>query len=370
MAKKIVALYDDWNQAQAAVDDLTSSGFKQSQVKLIGKEDVGEYSKYVESEPEGAGGREEEGFFSSLWHSLFGSSVSERDATYYGEGARRGGTVVTVDVSEEMVEEATGILNRHDPVDVDQRATQWREAGWSGYTSRQGVGSAVQEGERRDEGFQSTKPEGDEIHIPVAEEKLHVGKREAETGGVRVHTFVENQPVEKEIPLREEHVRVERHPVDRKVDERELEKAFEEEDFELKETREVPVLAKEAHIVEEVALKKDIGQTSETVRDTVRHTGVEVDQQGGEGEQPFDADRDYFEKDYNSNYARLGGTYQDYAPAYQYGHRQASDARYQGRRWEDVEPEIKSNWESEHRGTWDKFKAAVRHGWNRMTGSR
>ncbi len=85
----------------------------------------------------------------------------------------------------------------------------------------------------------------------------------------------------------------------------------------------------------------------------MRRTKVDVDEKGTGAARSFETDRDYFAKDYNSRYASLGGTYEDYAPAYQYGHRFASDKSYQGRRWEEVEPEIRDRWESEHRGTWD-----------------
>lgn len=369
MAKKIVALYDNLAEAQSAAADLRSAGFSQSQVKLIGSDDVGEYSNYVDSKGERLGGREKEGFFSNLWNSLFGSGVSEEYAYHYGEGARRGGTIVTVDTSEDLVDEATRIMNRHNPVDMEERASQWREEGWTGYSQTRGTRDIASESTRRHEDFRSSRLEGHETRIPVAEEEINIGKRQVDTGGVRVHTYVEKEPVEKEVSLKKERVHVERHPVDRKVDESELERAFRDEDFELKETEEEPVISKQARVVEEVSLRKDVEGTSETVRDTVRRTKVDVDQEGREAGRSFDTDRDYFEKDYNSRYAQLGGTYEDYLPAYRYGHGFASDMRYKGRRWEEMEPEIRSRWESEHRGTWEKFKDAVRHGWNRVTGS-
>jgi hypothetical protein len=46
----------------------------------------------------------------------------------------------------------------------------------------------------------------------------------------------------------------------------------------------------------------------------------------------------------------------------------ASNELYRGRKWDDVEPELRRNWETSNPGSaWDRFKAAVRHGWDRIT---
>jgi hypothetical protein len=63
--------------------------------------------------------------------------------------------------------------------------------------------------------------------------------------------------------------------------------------------------------------------------------------------------------------------YEDYRPAYHYGVNVARDDRYRDRPWEDVEPEVRREWEASPSGTgntWERFKAAVRHGWDRVTG--
>ena len=80
---------------------------------------------------------------------------------------------------------------------------------------------------------------------------------------------------------------------------------------------------------------------------------------------------DYYRNDWNQNYASLGGSYDDYAPAYRYGNAMRRDPRYQGRDWDDVESDLRSDWDTRYGGsgmsTWERMKAAVRSGWNRMT---
>ena len=52
----------------------------------------------------------------------------------------------------------------------------------------------------------------DEV-IPIAEEELHVGKREVGHGRVRIQSRVVERPVQEQVTLREERVDVERRPV-------------------------------------------------------------------------------------------------------------------------------------------------------------
>ncbi|HZH91760.1 MAG TPA: YsnF/AvaK domain-containing protein [Pyrinomonadaceae bacterium] len=113
-----------------------------------------------------------------------------------------------------------------------------------------------------------------ETTIPVVEEELEVGKREVERGGVRVESRVEEKPVTAEVQLREERVHVERRPVDRPVTD--ADNAFREGTLEITERAEVPVVAKTAHVVEEVVVNKQVEEHTETVRDTVRRTDVDV----------------------------------------------------------------------------------------------
>ncbi|CAB3756054.1 hypothetical protein [Paraburkholderia humisilvae] len=82
-----------------------------------------------------------------------------------------------------------------------------------------------------------------------------------------------------------------------------------------------------------------------------------------------------YEEDFRTHYdeqygAREGARYDEYVPAYRYGAKMGGDARYQDRPWdEDVELDARQDWErTAPEGSWDRFKAAVRHGWERVTG--
>ena len=81
-----------------------------------------------------------------------------------------------------------------------------------------------------------------------------------------------------------------------------------------------------------------------------------------------DDDEQYYRNHWSSQYASGGGRFDDYDPAYRYGHSMASSDSYRGQSWEQVELELRSTWEHTYpQSAWDDFKAAVKHGWERVT---
>jgi uncharacterized protein (TIGR02271 family) len=126
----------------------------------------------------------------------------------------------------------------------------------------------------------------DDATIPVIKEDIEISKREVETGGIRLRSRIVEREVSEDIRLREENVKVERNPVDRPASESDLR----EEKIELREHAEVPVVNKEARVVEEVSLNKEVTARDETIRDTVRDTEVDIDR-----------DNEYNRKDRNDN---------------------------------------------------------------------
>ena len=115
-----------------------------------------------------------------------------------------------------------------------------------------------------------------EASIPIIEENMNVGKKEMQTGGKRLHSRIVERPVEETIRLREEHVRVERNPADRIASEEDITN-FKEGTVEITEKKEVPVVNKEARVVEDVNIYKDVDEKQEVVKETLRNTQVETD---------------------------------------------------------------------------------------------
>jgi uncharacterized protein (TIGR02271 family) len=337
MAKTVVGLFEDSSQAQAVVRDLGSAGFDRDHIHTD------------TSAGASAGG---------LMSTLTSSGVPASDARLYEAGVRQGYTLVRVRTDDEDADEAIAIFNRHNPIDLDTRASQWMAgsadvgASTATATSRSAAGMAggMAAGSRNVEGQQA---------IPVVEEEISVGKREVQRGGVRVHTRVEERPVEEQVNLREEHVRVERRPVDRPVTANDLQ-TFQEGTIEMTERAEEAVVQKQARVVEEVVVGKEASQRTETVRDTVRRTDVDIQEIPTTGTRS-DVDWNTYDADFRSNFQSSfqGGnlTYEQAQPAYRYGYSLG------GSEWNEAD--ARSQWEARNPGTWDRFKNAARYAYDR-----
>jgi uncharacterized protein (TIGR02271 family) len=304
---------------------------------------------------------------------LVDAGLPEDRAHTYAEGVRRGGTLVTVTTPDEMTAQAVDILNRHNPVDVERRSEEWRQAGWTGASMAGTSSQPMTEtpGMRSDMASTSTREtrmQGEEeVTMPVVEEELRIGKREVQTGGVRAETTISEQPVEETVNVREEHVEVERRPVDRPVSDEDM-SAFKEGVVEFDETSEEVVVDKHARVVEEVTIRKEVEEHPETVRDTVMRQDVEVERMDP---RDFEEYEPFFRNHYESAYSTSGYTYDDYMPAYQYGYTLGNTERYRGRNWNEIETDARRDWEARNPdNAWENFKDAIRHGWERVTGQR
>lgn len=387
MQHTLVAVFDNRSDAQNAMDELLASGFTRDNVYVSSADLSGTTTTAGAT----LGATHEEGVGASIKHffeNLFGSDHDEH-ATRYSTAVAGGQHVLTLTTSSEPeVERAADVIERFGPIDIDERhdlAGNAASLGTSAYqpqTSPSLAAGSMQSGTQGGNlsgSLSDSTSRSDSLQretavdrttgkaaIPVVQEEVRVGKRQVERGGVRVFSRLVETPVNETVSLREEHVSVERRPVDKPLDPADV-AALKDQTIELRETAEEAIVQKSARVVEEVVVGKEVSQRQQNIKDTVRHTEVEV--QPLQGSAPDDDT--YYRNDWQTNYASLGGTYDDYAPAYRYGNEMRRDARYQGRNWDDVESDLRSDWDTRYGGsgssTWERMKAAVRSGWNRMT---
>jgi uncharacterized protein (TIGR02271 family) len=105
------------------------------------------------------------------------------------------------------------------------------------------------------------------------EEQLRVGKESVETGRLRLHKWVETEPVETDVELRRETATVEREPIDKPAPGAELT----EEEVEVPLRGEKPMVKKETVAKERVKAEKGVDTRRERVSDTVRKERVEAE---------------------------------------------------------------------------------------------
>jgi stress response protein YsnF len=272
MAQTVVGFFDNAADAQRAVEQLVSNGFDRSRI------DVSSGTGSGTSTTSGHHDHDRENGITRFFKNLFGDN--DEDADRYSRVGMRSNSIVTVHAdSSDEAERAADLLDDYGAINVNERASQYETTGTSTDYDR-----STDTDYDRNRAYSDTDTRRSDISdtsdrdqtINRIEENLEVGKRTVERGGVRVRSRIVEKPVEENIRLREERVNVERNPVDREATRADLEN-FEERDIELTERAEVPVVNKEARVVEEIRVTKDVDEREETVRDTVRRTEVDVD---------------------------------------------------------------------------------------------
>jgi uncharacterized protein (TIGR02271 family) len=274
-------MFDTRADAEAAKERLNASNVDADHIHVHDKSSAG----YKE---QGYSTHEDHGF----WASVKNAFLPDEDRHTYEEGVRRGGAVLTADVDEDDVAQAVQVLEEAGSVDVDDRASQWRQSGWDYPTGASAATGASTFGGfgNRDTTDRDMVADGDlsdratsaqEEVIPIVEEQLVVGKRDVDRGGVRVRSYITETPVHEQVRLRNERVNVERRTVGQPLTAADGD-AFRERTIDMTATGEEAVVGKTARVVEEVVVSKTANDRVEQIDDTVRRTDVEVDRDEGE----------------------------------------------------------------------------------------
>ena len=371
----VVGVFDSVNEAENARESLLSRGFDESAVSVQSQSQSQSQSAAAQGRDSvSTASREDEGFMASVgrfFSDLFGGD--DEHAGNYSEAVRRGSSVVVVTVPDEsQVESARAALAAAGAVDIDKRAEDWRQSGYSGFDpASRPLGADEVQAERGRFQSQNLTAQADKSTVlPVIREDIEIGKREVDLGTVRVHTRTEVRPVQEQVQLREERAEIERRNVDRPASEADL-KAFEGGSIEVREMAERAVVSKTARVVEEVVVGTQATTRTETVTGEVRNTVVDIDNSAKNSAADMQAGAPDYRSHYERTFASAGGSFDEYEPAYKYGSTLRSDTRYASRSWTDVEADAQRDWSGRNpNSSWERVKDAVRHGWETVTGQR
>jgi stress response protein YsnF len=232
MPTSVIGLFEDQDTARKVVTALTKVGLKKDTVEIL--TDTGA---------------------DTVSERLVEAGYEEDKARRYGEALKTAGALIIADVDDDKADSALETMRKFEVLTPEA------------LLERSGTGQ---------QGKQTEKAQ-------VIEEELEVGVART-TAGKRLKTEVSEREVEETVSLKQESVDVERNQVGRTLKPEEADKAFGERTVEVTATTEKPVVSKQAHVVEEVALNKQSGQREETVSGTVRRQDVkveEVDQKAG-----------------------------------------------------------------------------------------
>jgi uncharacterized protein (TIGR02271 family) len=265
MTHTVVGIFDDISDARQAMEQLVKGGFIKEDVDISQGKVSESVARAVTDDNDTVRDNDAGDSIGNFFKHLFGQDDAR--STQYAEIARQANGILTVQAdSQERAQKAAEIMDNNNAIDIENRSAQYQN------TARTDVDSDMQT-------------------IPVIKEQLNVGKRTVETGGVRVRSQIIEKPVEETIRLREEHVIVNRRPVDREVTEADMNN-LQEGEIEITERAQKAVVGKQARVVEEVEIGKEVTDREEVVSDTVRRTEVEVEELNRDIDRDVDTDLD------------------------------------------------------------------------------
>ena len=251
----IVAVYETAEHAEAAVRDLRAAN--------VPAEAISQHANTVGTT---SGGVQAPARDQGFWSKLIGAEP-DHDTGVYDRSIESGSVVVSVQVPSEHYDSVSAILEQHNPVDLDERAAQYG-------TSQTMTRSTAEQQPMQARGTAGTN----ESTMQLSEETLAVGKRAINRGTTRIHRFVVESPVEEQVSLHDEKVTIERRAV---TGDRPATDSFSDKVVEMTETSEEAVVSKTARVREEINVRKDITDRTETVKDTVRREDVEIEKVPG-----------------------------------------------------------------------------------------
>jgi hypothetical protein len=385
MQKTIVALYDNIHDAEGTIRDLEDRGFSRDQISLVAGDKNGEMSRRTSGETSGAAqgagigagvgaalggvggllvglgalaipgigpvlaagplaaalggiagagaGAVAGGAAGGLIGGLTEMGVTEDQAQNFAEGIRRGGTLVTLMADENRSGQAKDIMNNHNPVDVNERASQWRQSGWQGFNSQGEPGDI-----RRDQEMGSNATFGGNSTTGAA-----TGSGNFDTGRAMDDDEMGDSGMGAATMNDTGTTGMDNHPQPRAT-------GYTDYSGDVNRGGNVDVTPPPADTT-------PIGMEG--------YTGTDR----GLGSRNFAFYENDFRNHFSSAYASRGMAYNDYVPAYQYGYDLGNNPDYQGQSWTVVEPEARSYWEERNPGTWDQIKDAVKHAWESVTNS-
>ncbi len=325
MAKTIVGLYDDRATASRVISALKEAGFTDQHVQFASSE-TGSRSDF---EVDASTFRDPS--------ALTRYGIDSDEAGFYGEGLRRGGSLVVVRSQEQDADMAVDIMGEGNPVRYEDRNQSYKAAGHTAYdASAPNYSDDEMRTERAryaDEGTQ---------RLQEIQEAIHVGKREVVRGGVRVSSHVESEDVSEVVRLREESVRVDRKDVDRELTAEEADAAFQDKTIEVVAHAEEVVVEKTAHVTGEVEVGLESSMREETVGGTVRSTHVNVETTEADMDEATRSAHDYG----RTACSRYGSG--DFASNEDAMRRDYDSTLGQtaGNAWDDVKDSVRRGWEN------------------------
>ncbi|NVD74595.1 hypothetical protein HUX88_29345 [Duganella sp. BJB1802] len=303
MTHTLAAVFETRAEANRAKDELIHSGYAADSITVSDSGSVAGTPRINDD--------------ASILHSIkqmFSQLLGREhaDRHIYAEALNRGHVVLTIQThGMEAADRAADIVEDFNPIDIDEHETMWRASGWTGGELLRSGGAP-----QTALGAQQSAPE--QHGIRPREEAVDFAR--SEQGSLTLGSMQRGETVS-------------------------------------------PTMT---------GVNAPISEQSTVQRSGMRiYPSTSVPNQDSldilRGDDSGD-DAEYFRSHWEKTLSYTGNTYQEFDPAYRYGESMAGNPGYRDKPWEEVEPELRSDWESRHaQSSWEKFKEAVRAGWERVT---
>ena len=305
MTHTLAAVFETRAEANRAKDELIHSGYAAESITVTDSGSVAGTPRINDDESI-------LGSIKQMFSGLLGREHADRHI--YAEALNRGHVVLTIQTtSMEAADRAADIVDDFNPIDIDEHEAMWRASGWTGGEAPRGVAGTSQTmlGAQQSAPVQhGIRPREEAVDFARSEQGLLTpgSMQRGETEAIPVAAV--NVPISEQSTVQRSGMRI--YP-------------------------------------------RDTGTPNQDSLNILR--GDETDD-----------DAVYFRTHWEKTMSYGGNTYQEFDPAYRYGESMAGNPGYKDKPWEEVEPELRSNWESKHaQSSWEKFKEAVRTGWERVT---
>jgi hypothetical protein len=448
MARTVIAIYDDFTSAGKAIIDLIDRGYIREQISFVSNDVRGEYAKVMSVEQtktakEGAVNVVQTQLLDlkraltnssvinisgigmvvaagplavslsnspELMRGLVSIGIPEQQAHYYAEGVRRGGTLVSLEASNDATRGAIDTLNAYKPVEMNKRVTLWQDEGWSKFDPKaeplreeqlwpreqyrapdeslatehdeqlwpreqyrqpdekvdtERVEELWPRDEYRPEDEKAQNEEGKLIY--PREEYRHANSLAKDfptpPGDKPQSVGVSPTPKEEQLWPREEY----REP-DETHDKEKERQLWPREEYRRPDEKVGTEQEEELWPRDEYRSPDEKTETEEQKliypRGDFRAKTQDRDAASG-----FKAYESSFRQHFNTSVSEPGTTFDQYQPAYHYGYNLAISERFkEHKEWDKLEPAAKRYWEERNPGTWDRYQACVRRAWEEVKG--
>ena len=403
MHKTVVALYDNLDDAEQTVRDLVDSGLPRDQISLVASDRTGQFGENLSGTGGTSGAAQGAGVGAGIGAALGGigglliglgalaipgigpvlaagplaaalggvagagagaiaggaaggliggltdMGVTEQQAGYFAEGVRRGGSLVTVRTDDPQTERAKDVMNRHHPIDVNERAAEWQKSGWTGFSPS----GAPMRGDTGQDMNMGTGQMGSSS--PMPDTNIGQGSSSGTTygGGMNDPRTTGGQvPPQTDIPPQGT--------------------AMDEDDMGNSGMGAASMGDTGSTTGMNTSLPNATGNTRTGDYSGGMDSGGVVTgpnstmnvTPGGIQVRDFNFYDMDFRNHYENTFGNRGYTFNQYVPAYRYGYDLANNNQYHNMEWNDVEPDAQRFWEERHPGTWDEFRDAIYHAWS------